>query len=69
MKGYMTGAYVMLVTLLSALPAYANEKAEPDPAQSPYWQTTRQLMFGDRVINPDARDIIRVYLNVRADDA
>jgi sulfur-oxidizing protein SoxY len=26
-------------------------------------------MFGDRVINPDARDIIRVYLNVRADDA
>ena len=25
--------------------------------------------LGDRVINPDARDIIRVYLNVRADDA
>jgi sulfur-oxidizing protein SoxY len=69
MKGYSRGAYVMLVTLLAAMPAYANEKAEPDPAQSPYWQTTKQLMFGDRVINPDARDIIRVYLNVRADDA
>jgi sulfur-oxidizing protein SoxY len=69
MKACLRGAYVMLVTLLAAMPAYANEKAEPDPAQSPYWQTTKQLMFGDRVINPDARDIIRVYLNVRADDA
>ncbi|HEX4984871.1 MAG TPA: quinoprotein dehydrogenase-associated SoxYZ-like carrier [Burkholderiales bacterium] len=53
----------------AALPALANEKAEPDPAKSPYWEPIRQLMFGDRVINPDARDIIRVYLNVRADDA
>jgi sulfur-oxidizing protein SoxY len=26
-------------------------------------------MFGDRVINPDDRDVIRVYLNLRADDA
>jgi len=69
MQNHLTAAYVMLLTLLAALPASANEKAEPDPAQSPYWQTTRQLMFGDRVINPDARDIIRVYLNVRADDA
>ncbi|MBI3526526.1 MAG: quinoprotein dehydrogenase-associated SoxYZ-like carrier [Betaproteobacteria bacterium] len=58
-----------LLAVLAIAPAYANEKAEPDPAQSPYWGPIRQLMFADRVINPDARDIIRVYLNVRADDA
>jgi len=54
---------------LAIMPAYANEKAEPDPAQSQYWGPIRQLVFGDRIINPDARDVIRVYLNVRADDA
>ena len=58
-----------LVVLAFATPAAANEKAEPDPARSPYWEPIRQLMFGDRVINPDDRDVIRVYLNLRADDA
>ena len=58
-----------LLALLAVMPAFANEKAEPDPAQSQYCGPIRQLMFGDRIINPDARDIIRVYLNIRADDA
>ena len=31
---------------LLAASAYANEKAEPDPAQSPYWGSVKQLMFG-----------------------
>jgi sulfur-oxidizing protein SoxY len=50
-------------------PASANEKAEPNPALSQYWDPIKQLTFGDRVINPDAREVIQVYLNVRADDA
>ena len=50
-------------------PVFANEKAEPDPAQSPYWEPIRQLMFGDRIINPDERKIVSVYLNTRAQDA
>jgi sulfur-oxidizing protein SoxY len=58
-----------LLALVVARPVFANEKAEPNPALSPYWDPIKQLMFGDRVINPDARDIIRVYLNLRADDA
>jgi len=60
---------ILLLALAFAIPAAANEKAEPDPARSPYWEPIRQLMFGDRVINPDDRDVIRVYLNLRADDA
>lgn len=60
---------VLLAALAFALPVFANEKAEPDPARSPYWEPIKQLMFGDRVINPDDRDVIRVYLNTRADDA
>jgi sulfur-oxidizing protein SoxY len=59
----------LLVALVFAVPVLANEKAEPDPARSPYWEPIRQLMFGDRPINADDRDVIRVYLNMRADDA
>lgn len=58
-----------IFTALAAGSALANEKAEPDPAQSPYWGQIRELMFGDRVLNPDAQNIIRVYLNTRADDS
>ena len=58
-----------LLVLVAVMPAFANEKAEPNPALSQYWDPIKLLMFGDRVINPDARDVIRVYLNVRADDA
>jgi len=60
---------ILLLALAFAIPAAANEKAEPDPGRSPYWDPIRQLIFGDRVINPDDRDVIRVYLNLRADDA
>jgi sulfur-oxidizing protein SoxY len=48
--------------------ALANEKAEPDPAKSEYWSALRKLMFGDREIL-DGKDVIRVYLSLRADDA
>jgi sulfur-oxidizing protein SoxY len=57
------------IAALFATVAVANEKAEPNPALSPYWDSIKQLTFGERTINPDARDVIRVYLNVRADDA
>ena len=69
MNGYWRLALTVLLAVFAVLPAGANEKAEPDPALSQYWGPIRQVMFGDRVINPDARDIIRVYLNLRADDA
>ncbi|MBC8006679.1 MAG: quinoprotein dehydrogenase-associated SoxYZ-like carrier [Prolixibacteraceae bacterium] len=69
MNRFLRLASACLLVLLAVMPAYANEKAEPDPAQSQYWGPIRQLMFGDRVINPDTRDVIRVYLNLRADDA
>lgn len=62
-------ASIAVLVLLAAMPALANEKAEPNPALSQYWEPIKQLIFGDRIINPDARDVIRVYLNVRADDA
>ena len=48
--------------------ACANENAEPDPGKSQYWTPVRQAMFGDREIL-DGRDILNVYLNVRAIDA
>jgi len=54
--------------MLLPLGAGANEKAEPDPAQSQYWPPIRQMMFGEREIR-DGRDVIRVYLSTRADDA
>lgn len=69
MKNVTHRVAAVLAALVFALPVAANEKAEPDPARSPYWEPIRQLMFGDRVINPDDRDVIRVYLNLRADDA
>jgi sulfur-oxidizing protein SoxY len=62
-------ASFVVLALFAAIPALANEKAEPNPALSQYWDPIKQLMFGDRIINPDTRDVIRVYLNVRADDA
>lgn len=49
--------------------AQANPDAEPDHEKIPEWQVIRDLMFGDRVINPDDNDVVRVYLNTRADDA
>jgi sulfur-oxidizing protein SoxY len=53
---------------LTAVPGLANEKAEPDPSKSPYWDSIRKLTFGDRDIQ-DGKDVIRVYLSTRADDA
>jgi len=47
---------------------FANEKAEPDPAKSTYWEPIRKIMFGDREIL-DGSDVLRVYLPLRADDA
>lgn len=58
---------VACVTLMGAS-AWANEKAEPDPAKSQYWESIRTMMFGDREIL-DGKDVVRVYLSLRADDA
>lgn len=61
----------LLVGLLFVLPlgvVVANEKAEPDPAKSQYWPPIRQMMFGEREIL-DGKDVVRMYLNTRADDA
>lgn len=60
---------IAAAALLIAAPAFANEKAEPDPDQSPYWEPIRTLLFGSRPINADGRQVINVYLNTRADDA
>jgi sulfur-oxidizing protein SoxY len=49
--------------------ALANPDAEPDHSKIPEWQVIRSLMFGDREINPDDNEVVRVYLNTRADDA
>jgi sulfur-oxidizing protein SoxY len=57
-----------LLCIVLAAPAGANEKAEPDPARSQYWEPIRKLMFGDREIR-DGKDVLRVYLALRADDA
>jgi sulfur-oxidizing protein SoxY len=62
---------VVLTVVAGALlagPALGNEKAEPDPAASPYWDPIRKITFGDREIQ-DGKDVVRVYLAVRADDA
>ena len=59
---------MLVVCALLAGPVLANEKAEPDPAKSEYWGAVRKLMFGDREIL-DGKDVVRVYLALRADDA
>lgn len=49
-------------------PARANDKAEPDPANSQYWDAIRKITFGDREIL-DGKDVIRMYLTLRAADS
>lgn len=66
MKKWFAG--IAVLALLAAAPSRA-DYTEPDPAQSPHWPPIQQVLFGDRVINPDDREVIRVYLNMRADDA
>ena len=62
--------WILFVVFLGVpLAASGNPDAEPDHTKIPEWQVIRDLMFGDREINPDDRDVIRVYLNTRADDA
>jgi sulfur-oxidizing protein SoxY len=61
-------AVILLSPWILAPWAFANEKAEPDPAQSAYWEPIRKIMFGDREIL-DGNDVLRVYLPLRADDA
>lgn len=58
---------ILLLALVASAPM-ANEKAEPDPAKSQYWPPIKQMMFGDKEIL-DGKDVVRVYLNTRADDA
>jgi sulfur-oxidizing protein SoxY len=61
-------AWLFASALLAAATASANEKAEPDPAQSPYWDTIRKITFGDRDIQ-SGNDVLRIFLSLRADDA
>jgi sulfur-oxidizing protein SoxY len=69
MRARLTLAWAVLAAGVAlGGPALANEKAEPDPAKSQYWGSIRNLMFGDREIL-DGKDVIRVYLAMRADDA
>jgi sulfur-oxidizing protein SoxY len=64
----LVGLLIAAAALGFAGPGAANEKAEPDPAKSQYWPPIQKLMFGDREIL-DGKDVIRVYLSIRADDA
>lgn len=48
--------------------ALANERAEPDPGKSQYWDAIRQITFGDREIL-DGKDVIRMYLSLKAADS
>ncbi len=57
-----------VLLLTTACSVAANEKAEPDPASSPYWEPIRKMIFGDREIL-DGKDVVRVYLALRAADA
>jgi len=62
--------YVLACALaLCATLAAADPIPEPDHTKVPEWQVIRSLLFGDREINPDDQDVVRVYLNTRADDA
>ncbi len=67
----MKSATTLLLALLLSVSGTlcADTNAQPDHSKTPEWAVIKDLMFGDRVINPDDRDIIRVYLNTRADDA
>ena len=67
MKLRTTWLLALLLSVCGTL--YANPIAEPDHSKVPEWAVIKDLMFGDRVINPDDRDVIRVYLNTQADDA
>lgn len=60
--------FFLVGSLLATGSVLANEKAEPDPNQSQYWEPLRKIMFGDREIL-DGKDVMRVYLSLRADDA
>jgi sulfur-oxidizing protein SoxY len=68
MKMSMVRVLLAALALASAAVSSANEKAEPDPGKSQYWTPVRQAMFGDREIL-DGKDIMKVYLSTRADDA
>src|SRR5262245_47239771 len=66
--GLNLAGLIVAASVLLTGQALANEKAEPDPAKSEYWGAVRKLMFGDREIL-DGKDVVRVYLSLRADDA
>lgn len=57
-----------LAMLAAALPVFAGY-TEPSPEESPHWPPIREMLFGERPVNADGREVIRVYLNLRADDA
>ena len=42
---------------------------DPDPNASPEWNALKLAMFGDREIRADGNEIVRLFLNTKADDA
>lgn len=65
LRTFLLGAVLVFSTGAHAI----DYDAGPDPDKIPEWAVIKDLMFGDRVINPDDRAVIQVYLNTRADDA
>ena len=59
----------VLILLLFQVSNVSALDSDPDPNNNPQWLVIKNLMFGDRKISPDGNDIVRLFLNTKADDA
>lgn len=61
----------LLLTLFSValLGAGTSVGAQQDPDQNPNWLAVKKMMFGDREVHADAKDVIQLWLPPRAEDA
>lgn len=59
---------LVLVLGLTTGAALANSGV-PDPDQNENWLSVRQMMFGKREVNAQAKDVLRVFIAKRAADA
>ncbi len=59
---------LVLVTGLTTGAALAASSV-PDPDQNENWLRVRQMMFGKREVNAQAKDVLRVFIAKRAADA
>ncbi len=60
---------VFLLSLLLMGGAVGAADNDPDPNASPEWNALKLAMFGDREIRADGNEIVRLFLNTKADDA